>query len=61
MLRVSRRYSLARLIEEWERENCMPSCPATTILYLQKLGFLNEQKIYEFLDNRIRSGAKKKE
>ena len=61
MLRISRRYELARLIEEWHKNNCMPICPAATLHYLQLNGLLDESKVCEFLDEPKRNKTKNRQ
>ena len=61
MLRVSRRYELARLIEKWHKNNCMPICPAATLYYLQLNGLLDESKVYEFLNEQKQNKTKNRQ
>lgn len=49
MLYFSARRKLGLLVEQWMLKNRVLNCPSSTIGFLQIHGFLNEEKIKEFL------------
>ena len=48
MLRISTRFSLARMIDKWRKENELSICPETTIAYLMLHGLLLDNEDYRF-------------
>ena len=49
MLKLSTRFSLARMIDKWREEHCQTNCPMSTLRYLDYNGLLDAKKVREFV------------
>lgn len=49
MLKLSTRFSLARMIDKWRDEHGQTNCPMSTLRYLDWHGLLDAKKVREFV------------